>query len=156
MKRRAFMLGAAAVAGGIAVGYWHTQRGPFNPLSRTLAPGQLALTPYVIVDATGVTIIAPRAEMGQGVQTTLAALVAEELDLSLEDVNVESGPASDTYRNTVLFGKPGSLGRLDELRQRVLRPPPEWRGLQLTGGSHRCRTVSSRCVRQVLLQGMCC
>ena len=57
MKRRTFLLGVTAVAGGIAVGYRHSQRGQFNPLSRDLAPGQSALTPYVIVDKNGVTIM---------------------------------------------------------------------------------------------------
>ena len=134
MKRRKFLLGATAVAGGVAVGYWHSQRGQFNPLNRELAPGQSALTPYVIVDKSGVTIIAPRAEMGQGVRTTLAALVAEELDVPLKDVKVQPGPASDVYRNTVAFGEFTSSGRLDDLRRSIFHPPPEWRGLQLTGG----------------------
>jgi isoquinoline 1-oxidoreductase beta subunit len=46
-----------------------------------------------------ITIIAPRAEMGQGVETTLAALVAEELDVDLDQVVIEHGPESAAYAN---------------------------------------------------------
>ena len=81
IARRSFLIGSAAIAGGVAFG-WYAYRKPIaNPLLRGTA---VALTPYVMIDASGVTIITPRAEMGQGVHTTLAALVAEEMDLPLD------------------------------------------------------------------------
>ena len=87
ITRRGLLLGAVAVAGGAAFGVYHIRK----PVENPLAPDQGAtLNPYVIIDQTGVTIIAPRAEMGQGVHTTLAALVAEELDV---DFRVHPGRA---------------------------------------------------------------
>ena len=56
-----------------------------------------SVTPYVVIDATGITIITPRAEMGQGIHTTLAALVAEELDVPIDQIKVDHGPASEHY-----------------------------------------------------------
>ena len=45
------------------------------------------------------TIITPRADVGQGAYSVLAALVAEELDLAWKDVKVDPGPASAAYYN---------------------------------------------------------
>ena len=103
IARRTFLVGSAAVAGGVVFGYWK-YRQPFdNPLLADLKDGEAALTPYVRIDEAGVTIITPRAEMGQGVHTTLAALVAEELDVALEDVRIEHGPTSSAYYNSALL-----------------------------------------------------
>ena len=101
--RRGFLIGSAAVAGGLAVGFRLHQANQ-EPAAVELNPGQSALTPYVIIDKSGITIITPRAEMGQGIHTTLAALVAEELDVAFESVRVEHGTASDLYANHVLYG----------------------------------------------------
>ncbi|MEO0361960.1 MAG: xanthine dehydrogenase family protein molybdopterin-binding subunit, partial [Pseudomonadota bacterium] len=103
IARRGFLLGAVAVAGGAAFGYWR-YRTPFeNPLAAGLAEGEAALTPYVKVAADGITIYSPRSEMGQGVLTTLPALVAEELDVDLADVKVQHAPAGDAYFNTAVL-----------------------------------------------------
>ena len=54
------------------------------------------------IDGQGVTLITPRAEMGQGIHTTLAALVAEELDVAWDSVRVEHGPPGAAYYNRAL------------------------------------------------------
>ena len=49
---------------------------------KELAEGEATFNPYVkIAPDNTITVIAPRAEMGQGVSTSLAALVAEELNV---------------------------------------------------------------------------
>ena len=55
--------------GGLAFGCWRYATPYGNPLSKGMAEGEATLNPYDIIDADGVTIIAPRAEMGQGVPT---------------------------------------------------------------------------------------
>ena len=77
ITRRSFMVLGTAVVGGAAFGVYKVTEVPPNPLHP--APGSVPLNPWVIINADGVTVIAPRAEMGQGISTTLAALVAEEL-----------------------------------------------------------------------------
>jgi isoquinoline 1-oxidoreductase beta subunit len=52
-----------------------------------------------------ITIINARAEMGQGVFTSMPMLVAEELDVPLELVRVEMAPAGEPYINTMLGGQ---------------------------------------------------
>lgn len=138
--RRTFLLGSAAIVGGVAIGYWQVTKPHENPLKKDLQEGQAALTPYVLVDAQGVTIIAPRAEMGQGVVTTLAALVAEELDVTLEEVNVIHGPASKAYFNAALLEEGTDYPATDHSkkaeRARALTYwPAKLLGLQATGGS---------------------
>lgn len=141
ITRRTLLIGSAAVAGGVAIGYWRYKTPYENPLLEDLAAGEAALTPYVRIDADGITVIAPRAEMGQGVSTTLAALVAEELDVALDDVNVEHGPASKAYFNGVVLeeGLPGIATTDEEWLARNLRSfthiPAKFLGMQITGGS---------------------
>ena len=99
IARRTFLVGSAAVAGGVAFGIYAYKRTPTNPLLKDLGDGQAALTPYVRVDQSGVMIITPRADVGQGAYSVQAALVAEELDLAWEDIKVDPGPPSATYYN---------------------------------------------------------
>ena len=103
IARRMFLIGSAAVAGGVVFGYWKYRQPYDNPLLPGLEEGAASLTPYVRVDQQGITVITPRAEMGQGIHTTLAALVAEELDIGIDAVNVEHGPASPAYFNAALM-----------------------------------------------------
>ena len=73
IARRGFLFGSVAILGGVAFG-WYRYATPYgNPLEAGLGAGEATLNPYVLINADGVTVIAPRAEMGQGVHTTLAA-----------------------------------------------------------------------------------
>ncbi len=136
--RRAFLVASVAVAGGAAFGVWYARRDLPNPLEPEA--GQATLNPWLILDAEGATVVAPRAEMGQGIHTTLAALVAEELDMAWDQVRVIHGPAAQAYYNGALM--------------EAAIPVPGWRrsswqhwlgeqagviskalGLQVTGGS---------------------
>ncbi|HSF65195.1 MAG TPA: molybdopterin cofactor-binding domain-containing protein [Paracoccaceae bacterium] len=138
IARRSFLIGSAAIVGGVAFGTWAYRRPLPNPVAGT--PGAAALTPYVLIDAQGVTVIAPRAEMGQGIQTTLAALVAEEMDLDWEQVRVMHGPAARAYYNAAMLEegvpfRPTDTGWLAETAREAMHVPARFLGLQLTGGS---------------------
>lgn len=138
IARRSFLIGSAAIAGGVAFG-WYAYRKPHpNPLSS--GTGIAALTPYVLIDPTGVTIITPRAEMGQGVHTTLAALVAEELDLPWDQVRVMHGPAAKAYYNSAILEDgvpfaPTETGWMAETMRGAMHIPAKFLSLQITGGS---------------------
>lgn len=136
--RRTFLIGSAAIVGGVAFGTWYVTRPAPNPLAP--GDGQAALNPFVLIDANGITLFAPRAEMGQGVHTTWAALIAEELDVDLDQVTVLHGPAAKAYYNSAMIGEglPGKgYDRSDFMHGvgealGVLGKPI---GLQVTGGS---------------------
>ena len=50
-----------------------------------------------------VTIIVPHAEMGQGVHTTLAMMLADELDADWDKVIISEAPAQEEYTNHMLL-----------------------------------------------------
>lgn len=102
IARRTFLIGTAAIAGGVAFGYYKVTQDAPNPL--TPAAGEATLNPYILINQDGVTVITPRAEMGQGIQTTLAAMVAEEMDLDWDSVTVMHGPPAQAYYNSALLG----------------------------------------------------
>lgn len=141
ITRRALLVGAVAVAGGVAFGYY-SYRKPFaNPLKDGLAEGEATFNPYVKISSDGaITIIAPRAEMGQGIETTLAALVAEELDVELDQVTVEHGPAAPAYANIAMLEDGLPFPQFDdstvaELARDGMAVLGKFLALQVTGGS---------------------
>lgn len=101
ITRRTFMVAGAVVAGGVAFGVYTDRRTSANPL--TVDAGESTLNSWLIIDAQGVQIVTPRAEMGQGTQSTLAALVAEELDVAWEDIRVLHGPPAEAYYNGAIL-----------------------------------------------------
>lgn len=135
--RRTVLVASAAVAGGVAFGFYQAKRTLPNPL--TPGDGAATLNPWVIVDGDGVTVVTPRAEMGQGIQSTLAALVAEEMDLDWGEVRTMHGPGAMAYYNGALladrrFDKvpaSGFAAAMEELAQAF----PRTLSLQVTGGS---------------------
>ena len=102
IARRSFLVGSAAIVGGVAFGVYYLNAPSENTLKA--GKGETVLIPYVFIDANGITIITPRAEMGQGVHTTLASLVAEEMDVDLEDITTLHGPPAQAYYNTAFAG----------------------------------------------------
>ncbi len=140
IARRTFLIGSAGIVGGVVFGYWKYKTPYDNPLKAGLGEGAAALTPYVKIDEGGVTIITPRAEMGQGVHTTLAAMVAEELDVAFEAIKVEHGPASSAYFNEAIMADglpfaPTDRGWLAETARASVAIPAKLLGMQTTGGS---------------------
>jgi len=141
IARRTFLIGSAAIAGGLAVGYYFYRRPYENPLVREARADEAVFNPYVKIGTDNrIVIIVPRAEMGQGVQTTLAALVAEELDVPLSDVQVEHGPASWAYYNRAALADGGPFAKFDtgflaESGRELFGATGKMLGLQMTGGS---------------------
>ncbi|TYO90180.1 xanthine dehydrogenase family protein molybdopterin-binding subunit [Oceanicella actignis] len=139
--RRAFLGLGAVAAGGLALGWWRLTRPWPNPLEDRLGPGDVAFNPYVLIGADGsITVIAPRAEMGQGVSTTLAALVAEELEVGLDQLRVEHGPPAGAYFNEAMLADSQPFAQWDrswmaEAARAAAAAAGRTLGLQVTGGS---------------------
>jgi isoquinoline 1-oxidoreductase subunit beta len=138
--RRGFLVASVAVAGGVVFGVRTYNALLKNPLTAGLAPGEAALTPYVKITGEGITLITPRAEMGQGIHTMLASLVAEELDVELDQIEVEHGPPSSAYFNggVVEEGYPFPTtdnGAIAEFARAQRDIPAVFLSYQITGGS---------------------
>jgi isoquinoline 1-oxidoreductase subunit beta len=140
IARRSFLVGSAAVTGGVVFGVYKYKQ-PFpNPLLVDPAQGTTVLTPYLRIDVQGITVITPRAEMGQGVQSTLAALVAEELDLPWNSLRIEHGPPAAAYYNEagVTEGVPFSPldhGAAASMMRGTMGVMAKFLAMQFTGGS---------------------
>lgn len=140
IARRGFLIGSAAIAGGVAFGVWRYRTPHANPLLDDLPPGAAALTPYVLITPETITLITPRADKGQGATSVQAALIAEELDVTLEQVRTDPGPPDPAYYNTALSGdavpfRATDSGWLAEAARAVMDAPMKFLGLQITGGS---------------------
>ncbi|MEM9470503.1 MAG: molybdopterin cofactor-binding domain-containing protein [Pseudomonadota bacterium] len=141
LLRRTFLIGSAAVAGGVAVGFYMYKTPYPNPLTGDAATGESVFNPFVKIAAdSSVTIIVPRAEMGQGVVTTLAALVAEELDVELADVKTEFAPAASVYYNRAMMEEGAPFPVFDnsflaEMTRDIQGVVAKFLALQATGGS---------------------
>ncbi|MFO0988495.1 MAG: molybdopterin cofactor-binding domain-containing protein [Alphaproteobacteria bacterium] len=111
MKRRTFLVGAAAAGGGLALGLDL----PFGAkVAQASAQGGPEVTAWVVIkpDDTVVIRIA-RSEMGQGTLTGLAQLVAEELECDWSKVTTEyPTPGQSVARKRVWgdFSTGGSRG----------------------------------------------
>lgn len=140
IARRSFLIGSAAIAGGVAFGTYLYKREGTNPLLADLEPGQAAITPYVIIDANGVTLITPRADVGQGAWSMQAYLIAEELDIDPATATLSPGPASAIYYNGVVGAEALPIAATsDSLLARTGRGAADvmgkLMGLHITGGS---------------------
>ncbi|SMX44908.1 xanthine dehydrogenase family protein molybdopterin-binding subunit [Actibacterium lipolyticum] len=163
IARRTFLIGSAAIAGGVAFGVYAYKQPVRNPLTDDLAEGEAALTPYVHIDQTGVTLITPRTDFGQGAYSVQAALLAEELDLAWEDIRVDPGPPSPAYYNGKVaaegFPFPATdTGFVAKNARAFGDVVSKFMGLQITGGSSTVPDafeklrVAGATARQVLLE----
>ena len=57
-----------------------------------------------IADDNTITLISARAEMGQGVYTSMPMLIAEELNVDIRKVKVAFAPPGKAYGNALIFG----------------------------------------------------
>jgi isoquinoline 1-oxidoreductase beta subunit len=138
IARRSFLVGSAAILGGVAFGTYKYHQPAPNPLEP--GEGKAVLNPFVFVDQSGVTLIAPRAEMGQGVRSSWAALIAEELDVDPAQVNVIHGPAAKAYYNSAMMAEalPGRGYNASDLQHslgQIVGNFSKFLDLQVTGGS---------------------
>lgn len=140
IARRTFLLGSVAVAGGVAFGYYQYKKPIPNPLLDGLGDGEAAITPYVKIDANGVTLITPRADKGQGAYSIQAYLLAEELDVDPLSVALTPGMPSAAYYNSKVMDEAFPFAATDDsfvansvrgLGDVVTRMT----GMQMTGGS---------------------
>ncbi|WP_341909331.1 molybdopterin cofactor-binding domain-containing protein [Polaromonas sp. YR568] len=116
MKRRSWLLSATGAAGALVIGWsllpprsrlgsashpWPALDGIDGENGR--AEG-VVLNGWIKVKSDGSVVLAmPRSEMGQGVHTALAMLVAEEMDLPLVRVSVEQAGGDAIYGNVAML-----------------------------------------------------
>ncbi|SMG60769.1 xanthine dehydrogenase family protein molybdopterin-binding subunit [Paraburkholderia susongensis] len=102
LTRRTFLLGGASAVGALLVG-WSVLPPRQRLTTSTPLPAQgsqIALNGWVKIAAdNSVTIMMCKAEMGQGIHTGLAMLLAEELDADWSQVRVDEAPIDRIYNS---------------------------------------------------------
>ena len=116
IARRTFLIGSAAVMGGVAFGTYVVKRPHDNPLAAGLGDGEATFNPFVKITADKITLITPHADVGQGVTSAQAALIAEELDVEFGQFETSFGVPSPAYYNTALAAEAVPFMSFDESR----------------------------------------
>jgi len=99
-SRRGFLKTSAAFSGGLMVGFTLPMAGPAQAAGLLHTPSAWVH----IADDNTITLISARAEMGQGVYTSMSMLMAEELNVDIQKVKVAFAPPGKIYGNALLFG----------------------------------------------------
>jgi isoquinoline 1-oxidoreductase beta subunit len=106
MKRRTWILSALGATGALVVGWGlMPQRSRLGDGALMLpTEGEVGLNGWIKIAKDGTVVLAmPRSEMGQGIHTALAMLVAEELDISLAKVRLQQAGPETLYGNVVML-----------------------------------------------------
>lgn len=152
--RRAFITTGLIAGGGVAVGVALRPGNQVKDLAGKLGDegGQLVHT-YIKIDSDNViTAIIPHSEMGQGVQTSLGQMLAEELDADWDKLLTEEAPAIGEYasysagRRYLMAGIDFPnlvIPTIDGMMMRVA----DTLNLQITGGSMSVRTTGILAMR---------
>ena len=148
--RRAFLTTGVIAGGGLIVGVAMRPGNQAGEMSDLLGDdGGQFVHAYVRIDRDNtVTAMVPHSEMGQGAQTALAQMLAEELDADWNDMRIEEAPAIGAYSHYSLGRKyllkginfpdvivPSIDGAMMKLMDSL--------GLQVTGGSMSIRITGS-------------
>jgi len=140
ITRRTFLIGSAAIAGGVAFGAYLYKRPIDNPLLENLGEGEAAITPYVKISTDGITLITPRADSGQGAYSMQATLLAEELDIDPATATITPGLPGPAYYNAAVLeeGVPFPAyddSKIAETMRSFMAVPAKLLTMQITGGS---------------------
>ncbi|MGA2287671.1 molybdopterin cofactor-binding domain-containing protein [Bradyrhizobium sp.] len=100
----------AVLTGGLAGGFLLAFHLPVGAVNEPVQPpdqtdGKFAPNAFIRIDASGkTTLVMPQVEMGQGIYTAVAMILAEELDADFSSVVLEHAPANEKLYANPVFG----------------------------------------------------
>ncbi len=100
LTRRDFLQAGLTVGGGLVVAF-------HLPLAQSAAAEKPPFAPnaFIRIDGRGkITLVMPQVEMGQGIYTAVAMILAEELDADFGQVVLEHAPPNDKLYANPVFG----------------------------------------------------
>ncbi len=143
MKRRTFVLRSVAAVGALGIGWSllppRNRLGDGNHIAE--GTGEHALNGWVKIGTDSrVTVIMSKSEMGQGIHTSLAILLADELDADWSQVRIEMSPLDAIYNNIVnvtdgLPFRPDDDGLVRRAATWMTAKVMRESGVMITGGS---------------------
>ena len=124
--RRSFIKRTALVGGGVMLSFnWLTSCNMTQNQVKALPKEWFKINGFLKIGENGlVTIMSPNPEIGQNIKTSMPMIVAEELDVSWDNVIVEQAPL-----NTSIF-KRQVAGGSQSIRQ-------GWESLRMAGATAR-------------------
>ena len=143
LTRRLFVTSSLSAAGGLVIAVAAPALAdaaplaaePWSPESPTHAAGEI--NAFVVVDPdNSILIRIAKSEMGQGVMTSLAMIVAEELECDFTRVRVEYASANRNLIDGAPYQSMGTGGSSSVRKSRVF--------LQQAGASARARLIARR------------
>jgi isoquinoline 1-oxidoreductase beta subunit len=128
LTRRDFIKLVGAAGGGLVLAVSLDACAAETPLPATVTPLSPTSTPrppfdwsphfYLKMDREGIlTIYAFRSEMGQGIRTAIAMLIAEELDVDWSSVRIEQAPTDPKYGDQLTGGSVSVTNYYSALRR---------------------------------------
>ncbi|WP_299783203.1 molybdopterin cofactor-binding domain-containing protein [uncultured Roseobacter sp.] len=140
VTRRGLMIGAVAVAGGVAFGSYKVLVPHANPLAKGLGPDEVSFNPFIRVTPDGITLIVSHVDLGQGAASMQAALIAEEMDIAFGQFTLEQARPDPAYYNTAMADEAVPFMSTDtgfaaETMRGVMGAAIKVAGVQVTGGS---------------------
>ncbi len=146
VKRRAFLIGGAAIAGAGVFGVlWTDDSFRRRAVELTAQGGEGSFMTWLKVGTDdAVTIYSPHIDFGQGSQTALAQMVADELDADWAKISVVNAPADSAFANLALGRNfagemSGQTGLFNALPESLVGMLARSMDLQITGGSSAIR-----------------
>ncbi|MFY8074528.1 MAG: molybdopterin cofactor-binding domain-containing protein [Sphingorhabdus lacus] len=146
VKRRAFLIGGVAIVGAGLFGISIMDSNAVKTAAKlTAGKGEHSFATWLkISEDNVVTIYSPHTDIGQGSNTGLAQMLAEELDANWDLVKLVSAPAESAFANVGLgrgfLGEmTGQPGIINGVPQSILSFLARQMNLQITGGSTALR-----------------
>jgi isoquinoline 1-oxidoreductase subunit beta len=131
----------AALASGFVVGLHLPVRAANEPeQAPDNTTGRFAPNAFIRIDHSGqTTLVMPQVEMGQGVYTAVAMILADELDADYSQVVLEHAPPSDKLYGNPMFGVQVT-GNSNSIRA-------FWKPLRVAGAAARAMLVQAAATR---------
>ncbi len=103
IARRTFLVSTGVVGGGVALGLTLSPNRLKMHRDDAASGDEVILNTWVkLTPDNQLTVIIPHSEMGQGVGTGLAQMLAEEMEADWDTVAIQQAPADDNYINSDL------------------------------------------------------
>lgn len=156
VKRRAFLIGGVAVVGAGLFGIKLADSNAAKKAAElTTGAGEHSFATWLkIAEDDSITIYSPHTDIGQGSNTGLAQMLAEELDAAWDKVKLVSAPAEPGFANTglgrgFLAEMSGYPGVIEGIPQSFLSFIARSMNLQITGGSTALRFTGQKTFQMV-------
>jgi isoquinoline 1-oxidoreductase beta subunit len=133
INRRSFLQGSASLGAGLVIGF-HVK--PKSALAQAPAPANYPPNAFVRIGTDNtVTVISKHTEMGQGIYTGLATIIAEELDADWSQLRTESAPVDAQVYAHLMLGVQGTGGSMSI--------PNAWMQYRQVGAAARAMLVQA-------------